>query len=80
MSSNIADILAKRSYDEPPEVQIIKEFVRESFASSVVVTVHERHITILTRSASLAGALRPHMRTLADLCQTKKRLVVRIGQ
>ena len=79
MSSTIADILAQKSYDEPPEVEIIKEFMRETFKTTASVKVNERQIIIAVPSAALAGALRPHMHLLAELCQTKKRLVIRIG-
>jgi hypothetical protein len=77
--SSIADILSQKKYDEPPEVQIIKEFVRESFQSEAAVTVQPSQIIIAVRSAALAGTLRMHSHTLAQLCGTDKRLVIRIG-
>lgn len=58
---------------------IIKEFVRETLGSDVAVSVQERAITIHTPSASMAGALRPHIYALREMCQTKKRLIIRIG-
>ncbi len=51
--SSIADILAKKKYEEPAEVQIIKEFVRESFKSNVGVTMQPKQIIITTPSAAL---------------------------
>ena len=77
--SSIADILAKKDYDEPPEIQIIKEFVRESFNSNVGVTMQPKQIIITTSSAALAGTLRMHIHTITELCGTDKRLVFRIG-
>ena len=77
--SSIADILATRKHDEPAEVQIIKEFVRESFKSTANVTVQPTQIIIAVRSAALAGTLRMHSHTLAELCGTDKRLIIRIG-
>lgn len=78
--SSIAEILAaKKQFEEPVEVQIIKEFVRESFNSNVGVTMQPKQIVITTPSAALAGTLRMHVHTIAELCQTDKRLVFRIG-
>ncbi len=77
--STIADILAKKNFDEPPEVGIIKEFVRESFKSNVSVLIREKQIIITTSSAALAGTLRMHTHTMSKLCGTDKRLVFRIG-
>jgi hypothetical protein len=78
--SSIADILANKQYDEPTEVQVIKEFVRESFKSNVSVTMQQKQIIITTPSAALAGTLRMHVHTITELCGTDKRLVFRIGQ
>lgn len=77
--SSIADILAKRKYDEPEEIAIIKEFVRETFKSEVQVAVQPKNIMIIANSAALAGTLRMHIQTLTELCQTDKKLVIRIG-
>jgi len=77
--SSIADILAKKDYDEPPEVEIIKEFVRESFNSNVGVIMQNKQIIIVSKSAALAGTLRMHVRTIQQLCGTDKKLVFRIG-
>jgi len=77
--SSIADILAKKQYDEPTEVQIIKEFVRETYKSNVSVTVQPMQIVITTKSAALAGTLRMQIHMLKQLCDTDKKLVLRIS-
>ena len=76
---SIKDILATRKYDEPEEVTIIKEFVRESFGHEVQVAVSAKNITITTPSAGLAGTLRMHIQMLNEICQTDKKLIIRIG-
>lgn len=78
MTDSLADILGKRSYDEPLEVVIIKKFVREKYKSDVGVTLQQQQIVITVRGAALAGTLRMHLHTLKKLCQTEKRLVIRI--
>ncbi len=77
--SSLADILAKKQFEEPAEVQIIKEFVRETYASEVGVTIQPKQIIITTRSAALAGTLRMQLHTLTELCNTDKKLILRIG-
>lgn len=77
--SSIADIISQKKFAEPPEMVIIKEFVKETFDALVAVSVSDSLITIHAPSAAMAGALRPHLYTLKNMCQTEKRLVIRIG-
>lgn len=80
MTSNIGDILAgKQKFVEPPEIRIIKAFVNEHYQSMPEVTIKESQIIIGVSNAALAGALRMQLHKLQELCQTKKRLVIRIG-
>lgn len=78
---NIADLLANRVPNEPPEIRAIKDYVQQHFRQPVHVMIRERDVVITVRSSALAGALR--MRTL-DLTQllgsTGKQLVFRVGQ
>ena len=59
-------------------MRIIKQFVREKFKSDAGVTIHDRQIIISVQGASLAGTLRMHLHELKRMCQTQKRLVIRI--
>jgi len=78
---SLFDILSRRQTDEPPEIRIIKEYVREHFRENVGVLVRERDIVVTVRSSALAGALRA--RSYAILKELKndpvKRLVFRVG-
>lgn len=78
MTDSLADILGKRAYDEPPEVTIIKTFVRDQYKSAVGVTVQERQIVLTVSGSALAGTLRMHLHELKKMCQTEKRLIIRI--
>ncbi len=80
MTDAIRDILRKRKYAEPPEVKIIKDFVQAKFQTTPSVTMQERQLVIGVPSSAMAGALRMHLHELSQLCQTDKRLVIRIGQ
>lgn len=78
MSDAIGDLLPKGRYQEPPEVRIIKDFVQDKYKQAVQVSVQPAQIIIQVKGAALAGALRPELYQLQELCQTEKRLVLRI--
>ena len=78
MVDSLSDILGGRIPKEPPEIRIIKNFVQEKFKTSTQVAIGQNQIIIGVKSAALAGALRMHLHELQALCQTKKRLVIRI--
>lgn len=80
MTNSLADILGNRQFDEPAEIGIIKTYVRKHLQSEVSVSVQEKQITIGVSSGALASALRSHLYKIAEACDTKKRLVIRIGQ
>lgn len=74
----LSDILAKRHMNVPPEVQIIQDFMQKHYQAAPEITVQTRQIIIGVHGAALAGALRPHLHQLQELCGTDKRLVIRI--
>jgi hypothetical protein len=78
MTDSLGDLLLNKSFDEPPEIQIIKEFVKEKYNVEPIVSVRQRDILIEVSSAALAGTLRMQLHKLQALCQTEKRLVIRI--
>jgi hypothetical protein len=77
--AKIGELLDKSRFAEPPEIKLIKDFVLSQFKTEVSVTIHPRTITIGVQSAALAGALRMHLHELQQLCETDKRLVIRIS-
>lgn len=78
MADKIADLLIKRDFDEPPEVRLIKDFIRKRLDADAGVTVQPHQIIIDVKGAALAGALRMHIHELKRLCATDKRLLIRI--
>jgi len=79
MSHALSDILADRFEEEPPEIMVIKSYVMDNFDQTVAVSIRDQQLIITTRSAALAGALRPHLFKLKKLCETDKKLLIRIG-
>ena len=79
MSNSLADILANKDFDEPPEIAAVKKFVQDNYQEAVEVLVRENEIVVGTRSAALAGTLRLNVRRLQGAANTSKRFVFRIG-
>lgn len=78
MSNSLGDILGKKDFSEPSEIQTIKSFVSDKFGQMPNVKLAETTIIITVSSASLAGALRPELHKLQAQLETKKRLIIRI--
>ncbi len=79
MTDSLGDILGRERFVEPPEVGVIKSFLKENFEAGCRITVQPYQIIITVQGASLAGALRMRLHELQALCQTKKRLIIRIN-
>ncbi len=78
---SLFNILSNRMPDEPPEIRLIKGYVREHFRENVHVAVRERDIVVTVRSSALAGTLRTRgSDILRKAGSPDKRLVFRIGQ
>ncbi len=75
---SLQDILGRRGFDEPPEIEIIKTYVRKGFSMDVGVNIASYSITITTPSAALAGSLRPVLHKLKKELDTDKKLFIRI--
>lgn len=77
---SLGDVLSAKNFSEPKEIGVIKKYVKDIFKSDAQVTIHPKQIVISVNSAALAGTLRLHLHELAKLCQTDKRLTIRIGR
>jgi len=78
MSQSLQDLLKNRSFDEPPEIAVVKQFVETKFKQTPVVTVSQTQIIIGVKSSALAGALRPLLPQLEELLPEKRQLRIRI--
>lgn len=74
----LADLLARKDFDEPPEMAAIKTFIRDAFDEDSEVLVRDRDIVVTVRSSSLANAVRLKMNDLRTAAATDKRIVLRI--
>jgi len=78
MADSLGDLLAKKNLREPAEVLVIRTFLHENYQADCQITTNQRQIVIAVKGASLAGAIRMRLHELQALCQTDKRLVLRI--
>jgi len=78
MADSLFNIIARKDFDEPPEIRAIKQYVADRFNEAVEVIVRERDIIITAPGAALAGTLRFHVRHLQRAAQTDKRITLRI--
>jgi hypothetical protein len=76
---SLQDIIGRKDFDVPPEIEVIKTFVRKTFSSDVGVIIQTHSITITTPSAGLAGSLRPMLHKLKKELETDKKIFIRIG-
>lgn len=76
---SLQDIIGRKDFDQPPEIETIKTFVRKQFSSDVGVIMQTHSITITTPSAGLAGSLRPLLYKLKKELDTDKKIFIRIG-
>lgn len=78
MSDSLADLLARKDFDEPSEMVAIKKFVRDTFDEDCEVLLRERDIVVTVRSSSLANALRLKINGLRQAANTQKRVTFRV--
>ena len=76
---SLFDIMGSKDFGVPAEVTEIKAYVQRFFSVDVGVAVQERAIVITTRSAALAGSLRPHLHKIQKIINTEKKVIIRIG-
>jgi hypothetical protein len=82
-------ILSDRLPDEPPEIKIVKQYIREHFRENALVAADKTSITVTVRSSALAGTLRTRTSAIGKELEkalgksssgSAKRLIFRIGQ
>ena len=76
---SLQDLLKNKDNQEPPEIVVIKSFLKDEFNATCLVVMRTNQIVIRVASASLAGALRMRIHELQKLCETDKRLMIQIS-
>lgn len=79
MTQSLADMLAGRKYEEPPEIKQIKEFVETEIGIVPSVAITNEAYVIRVGSAAAAGALRAKIHLLQQQLEASKRIIIRIS-
>lgn len=78
---SLFDILSNRAPDEPLEIRIVKQYVRDHFKDTALVAIQGKSLVVTVRSSSLAGVLRTRTAAIRQqLGDPDKQLIFRIGQ
>lgn len=78
MSNSLGDILADKKFNQPDEIQIIKDYVLGEFGVEPSVRINPHQIIIMVEGAALASELRMRLHELKSHLDTKKRLMITI--
>jgi hypothetical protein len=76
---SLEDLLGRYETRQPKEIEAIKRYVLEQFNAEVGVGLQGDNLVVTAGSASLANALRLRTTQLQKACDTKKRIIFRIG-
>lgn len=76
---SIKDVLKHKDFEQPDEIQQIKDFVKSKFDEEPAVKITKNSIIISVSNASLAGALRMQIHKLEEGLKTDKKLLLRIS-
>jgi hypothetical protein len=79
MTNQIGDLIGRKNYSEPPEIQQIKEFVKARIGIVPKVSIRPESYVVSVSSAAAAGTLRIHLRELQELLGAEKKILIRIG-
>ena len=77
---SLFNILSNRVPDEPPEIKVVRQYVRHHFHENAHVAVRDKDIIVTVRSSALAGTLRTRAPAIRrELGGSDRRLIFRIG-
>jgi hypothetical protein len=73
---NISDLLAKKNISEPPEIRIIREYIKQKYDEDVSVKLDINKIVIFAKNSALANSIRMNIPEIQKICDTEKRIVI----
>jgi hypothetical protein len=76
---SLFNILASKDFDEPPEINRIKTYIKQQYNAAVGVQLRDRDIVIIVSSSALANTLRLNGPKISRQCELNKRLTFRIN-
>lgn len=78
MADSLHDVLGTRGFSEPPEIQLIKNFVQQEVGLTPNVSVNKTAFIVSVPSAAAAGTLRFKLFQLQRQLGNTKKVILRI--
>jgi len=78
MTDSLSDILGKREYSEPPEVAMIKDFVKAEIGETPKVSVSHGNFIVQISSSAAAGNLRYKLFQLQRSIGHAHKIIIRV--
>ena len=76
---SLSDLLSKKDFEAPDELEAIKLFVRSKYQVEVGAQLRDNDIIVTASSAALVARLRYDTPALQSAAKTEKRIILRIG-
>ena len=73
---NLADILSRKDLNEPSEIKIIKDFVKNKYNEVIRVKVETNKIVIYADGSALASSISMDIPQIQTACNSDKRIVI----
>jgi hypothetical protein len=77
---SLQEILGKRDFTPPDEIQTIKDYIERRYKSVSRVRVERNTVIIKVPSSALAATIQLEQRRLIEACRIKKKLIIRYGR
>lgn len=76
---SLQEILGRRDYTPPDEVEAVKDYVLRRYKSKSYVKLQRGALIVSVPSSALAATLQLERQKLIDSCNIKQKLVIRGG-
>jgi len=76
---NLQDLLSQKKYSEPPELKLLKDYIKEQFDSEVTIKSDNNNIIITAPNSALASRLHSDSLKLQDISKTDKKIKIYTG-
>lgn len=76
---SMSDLLGNRQPHEPPQMQALRQYVKENHNTDVNVTVSTMGYTVIVPNAPLASILQMEQPQIQAACNLDKKLFIRIS-
>ena len=73
---NLSDLLSNKKFDEPPEIELIKKFIKKRYQEEVEIKITQTQIIITANGAALASRLHSDIPDIQNVSKTDKSIII----